>query len=448
MKVQILSRKLIKPATPTPPHLGSLKTSSIDQLATPTYVALILYYNANGDENENDKRIKYLEKSLTEVLTLYYPLAGRYIKDDQLVDCNDEGVEYLEAQVSGQLAQFLEGEVKPELLNHLLPYPTTSATTPLALVQVNMFECGGLAIGLFCSHTIADGFSVTTFLNAWARACKTSGINEVVHPSFDLPSFFPPREIKIMPAAPPTKPGTPNEIITKRFVFNGAAVSSLKAIAKVGAYDSESLTKNQPSRVMVVTALIWKALIAVAQAKHGHLRPSILCHSLNLRGRTALPIPDNSFGNFYRVANARFGGDRDSKVELHELVGSLYDSLKNALDDCRKPQNGDYLVTMMTNSLREIGEELERGETDIFLLTSWCRFSLYEADFGWGKPTWMSSIAFPVELVLLHDTKDGHGIEAWVSLHEKAMLLFQNYPEIKAFTSQNLASSLDLVPPN
>ncbi|GMY32504.1 acetyl-CoA-benzylalcohol acetyltransferase-like [Fagus crenata] len=139
MKVQILSRKLIKRATPTPPHLRSYKISPIDQLAPTFYVRTILYYLANGDENDDGRR-KRLEKSLSEILTLYCPLAGRYIKDDQLVDCNDEGVEYLEAQSA-------------------------------------CFECGGLAIGLIFSHIIADGIAATTFLNAWATACKVAGIN-------------------------------------------------------------------------------------------------------------------------------------------------------------------------------------------------------------------------------------------------------------------------------
>ena len=435
MKVQITSRKLIKPATPTPPHLKSFKSSSIDQLAPEAYVPFIVYYDATGDKNENDGRRKRLQKSLSEILTLYYPLAGRYIKDKQLVDCNDEGVEYLEAQVSGKLAQLLQGELKPELLNPLVPNAMPSATTPLAFVQVNMFDCSGLAIALLFAHFIADGISATTFFNAWATSCKSARINEVIHPRFDLASFFPPKE-NVIPAKPPkNNPGAP--IITRRFVFNGAAITSLKAIAKGSACDSDQLlTKRKPSRVMVVTALIWKALIAVAQAKHGHLRASILCHSLNLRRRTALPIPDDSFGNFYMVANARFGGDRESNVELHELVGSLHDSIRNVLDDCKKPQNEDDLISMLTNSLREVDEELERGETDIFMFTSWCRFCVYEADFGWGKPTWLSSIAVPMEMVGLHDTKDGDGIEAWMSLNEKAMLLFQNYPQIKAFTSQ------------
>lgn len=436
MEVQILSRKLIKPTTPTPPHLRSYKTSSLDQLAPPAYVPFILYYDANGDKNEIDERSKRLEKSLSEILSLYYPLAGRYIRDKQLVDCNDEGAEYLEAHVSGKLAQVLQGELKPELLNSLVPNVMPSETTPLAFVQVNIFECGGLAIALECAHFIIDGITATTFFNAWAKACKAEGITEVIHPRFDLASFFPPKE-NTMPMKPPKIPGPgANPIKTKRFVFNKEAISSLKAIAKGGAGDSESLSKRQPSRVVVVTALIWKALIAVAKARHGHLRASILCHSLNLRGKTALPIPDNSFGNFYMVANARFGGNNESKFELNDLVDALDDSIRNTLDDCVKAQTGDDLVSMMTKSFREVGEERERGETDIYMFSSWCRFPFYEADFGWGNPAWMSIVAIPMEIIGMFDTKDGDGIEAWVSLHEEAMLMFQNYPEIKAFTSQ------------
>ena len=74
MTVQIVSRKLVKPSTPTPPHLRSFKTSSIDQLAPQAYVPIILYYHAsNGDEIDGKR--KRLEKSLSEILTLYYPLA-------------------------------------------------------------------------------------------------------------------------------------------------------------------------------------------------------------------------------------------------------------------------------------------------------------------------------------------------------------------------------------
>ena len=60
-----------------------------------------------------------------------------------------------------------------------------------------------------------------------------------------------------------------------------------------------------------------------------------------------------------------------------------------------------------------------RGETDIYNFSSWFWFPLYEVDFGWGKPIWVSTRAKTLEMVILNDTKDGDGIEAWVSLDEK-----------------------------
>ncbi|KAJ6410652.1 hypothetical protein OIU84_007409 [Salix udensis] len=116
----------------------------------------------------------------------------------------------------------------------------------------------------------------------------------------------------------------------------------------------------------------------VARAKHGRSRPSLLSHTFNMRGKIAMPVPDNSCGNFINVA------------------------------------------------LSHYTEDLQRNKEDV-----------YEADFGWGKPGWVSGLYVPgVEMVLLVDTKDGDGIEAWVSLEEDTVLLFQENPDIKAFTGQ------------
>ncbi|KAF5456553.1 hypothetical protein F2P56_026023 [Juglans regia] len=433
MKVQILSKKFIKPANPTPPHLRSLQISSIDQLSPPTHVPSVLYYPANG--YENDKTRKLLEKSLSEILTLYYPLAGRYIKERQLIDCNDQGVEYLEAQVDGKLAQLLTGEVNMELLTNFIPYGILeSATTPLIIVQVNMFNCGGLAVGIRCAHRITDGFTGTAFFNSWATACRVGGIDDISHPIFDLASFFPPREN--VPAA--LHQTYRRADITRRFVFNKAAVASLKATAKgVDACDSTT-PKRQPSRVAVVTALLWKALIGVSQARHGRSRPSILSHLVNMRGKTALPISENSSGNLCRNAFARFGGESCDKklIELHALVGLVNDAMRDAVASCLKPKNGNDLCSMVSDSLREVCEEYEKGETDVYMFFSWCRLPFYETDFGWGKPIWVSTTRVPVEIVYLVDTKDGDGVEAWMHLDEKNMLLFQDHPDIIAFASQ------------
>ncbi|KAJ6676262.1 ACETYL-COA-BENZYLALCOHOL ACETYLTRANSFERASE-LIKE [Salix viminalis] len=201
MKVQILSRKLITPSSPTPRHLQNLKISWLDQFLSPhNYLPFIFYFPSNGDEN-NVERSKQLQNSLSETLTIFYPLAGRYIDNNLryidnnlIIHCNDEGVEYTEAQVSGCLSQFLEGgELETERRNHLAPHPVQPDNSPLVLIQFNMFESGGVAIGLCVTHRAADAYT--------------------------------------------------------RFVFTGAALSKLKA-----AVSSSVNGSHQPTRVEVVTA--------------------------------------------------------------------------------------------------------------------------------------------------------------------------------------------------
>ncbi|KAK3205375.1 hypothetical protein Dsin_019421 [Dipteronia sinensis] len=79
MDVQIVSKKLI-----TPSHLQNMTISFMDQLISPRTVPFIFYYSANGSNIRADSVVErqksLMGKSLSEILTLYYPLAGRYIK--------------------------------------------------------------------------------------------------------------------------------------------------------------------------------------------------------------------------------------------------------------------------------------------------------------------------------------------------------------------------------
>ncbi|KAL6970094.1 shikimate O-hydroxycinnamoyltransferase [Sarracenia purpurea var. burkii] len=194
MEVNILSRQFIKPSAPSPNHPPTYNLSFFDQLAPWAHWPLLFFYPADADTSKNPseshERLERLKKSLSETLTLFYPHAGRFIKDDLLIDCNDEGVEFLEAKVNVRLMEFLsEAPNNLELLNRFVSYDIgapTSATTPMVAIQVTTFECGGLVLGVRTSHIITDGFTASTFLNAWATASR-SGIAAVTPPWFDLP---------------------------------------------------------------------------------------------------------------------------------------------------------------------------------------------------------------------------------------------------------------------
>ncbi|RXH86564.1 hypothetical protein DVH24_021837 [Malus domestica] len=77
-------------------------------------------------------------------------------------------------------------------------------------------------------------------------------------------------------------------------------------------------------------------------------------------------------------------------------------------------------------------------EIETYTCTSWRRFPFYEADFGWGKPSWVSFAGFSVKnVVCFVDKRDCNGIEIWLTLSEESMALFESNPELLAYASLN-----------
>ncbi|XP_077232272.1 stemmadenine O-acetyltransferase-like [Tasmannia lanceolata] len=218
--VEIISTDTIKPSSPTPHHLRGFKLSLLDQLSPPTFVLLILYYSPNTASN-----VHHLKKSLSETLVRFYPLAGR-IKEDDTIDCNDEGVEFSVARVHGQLSDLLK-QSEVEVLNQLIPcdtYRTRSSKDVLLTIQSNIFDCGGMAIGVGILHKIADAATLGTFLNSWsATTCGSS--EAIIGPSFDSVSFFPPKKVSraVLSLVKPEE-----KIVTKRFLFLKSSIAALK----------------------------------------------------------------------------------------------------------------------------------------------------------------------------------------------------------------------------
>lgn len=88
--------------------------------------------------------------------------------------------------------------------------------------------------------------------------------------------------------------------------------------------------------------------------------------------------------------------------------------------------------------MRDHAAKFIKGEVVTFSFTSLCRFPLYEADFGWGKPTWFGSPALTFKnLVFFVDTPSGDGIEAYVSLKKKDMAKFESDEEFHTFVSNH-----------
>ncbi|KAJ6677570.1 COREPRESSOR [Salix viminalis] len=86
-----------------------------------------------------------------------------------------------------------------------------------------------------------------------------------------------------------------------------------------------------------------------------------------------------------------FHQNGESNVQIHDLVGRIRDGLRRStISDIACVSNADDLDLMLCNDIKEGNEAQEKSEVDVFEFTSWCRFPMYEADFGRGKPGWVS----------------------------------------------------------
>ncbi|PNY09304.1 vinorine synthase-like protein [Trifolium pratense] len=69
---------------------------------------------------------------------------------------------------------------------------------------------------------------------------------------------------------------------------------------------------------------------------------------------------------------------------------------------------------------------------------SWRGFPIYEVDFGWGKPTWVTTCGSSLRnLIFMMYTRDGFEIEAYVNMEESDMARFENDAELLKYASLN-----------
>ena len=86
------------------------------------------------------------------------------------------------------------------------------------------------------------------------------------------------------------------------------------------------------------------------------------------------------------------------------------------------------------NYIKERAARFKKGEVFSLAITSLCWFPLYEADFGWGKPSWVTTANMTFKnLVSFFDTKSGDGIEAWIILKEEDMAKLETDEELFAY---------------
>lgn len=417
MKTNVVRRKMIKPSIPTPQSLKNYKISCIDELAPSTNIGILLFY-----PSKPENIIQKLEESLRKILPQFYVLAGRYIKGAHCIDCSDQGAEFVEAEAGDDQLVDIVGTT--DQLNDLLPrrsYQMDGASDPLLSVQITDLNRGGLVIGVSVSHRIFDTCSLATFISTWSNAHSSSGEKITIVPSFDESTALFPGRNRDNPNGECSRMEDPG-IVCKMLCFNREAIDSLRS--KLRPKDG----KLRCSKVLVVSAVIAKALIVLDREKHGRSRDCFVNHAVNMRVRTVPPLRRHACGNLVLQAlSSCIAAAETAEIGIQELADLMGDAIAKSISKC-----GAIGANKLTL------KPVVKGSREAFAawFSDWSKFGFCEADFGWGKPVWAGIAPMHAEnTTLLMGNRDGDGIEAWVHLHKDDMKLFEQHEEIRLFSA-------------
>uniref|UniRef100_A0A803NPJ9 Uncharacterized protein n=1 Tax=Cannabis sativa TaxID=3483 RepID=A0A803NPJ9_CANSA len=415
IEVEAISNEIIKPSYPTPKNLERYKLSLLDQSSPKFYNPLVFYYTKKNTTTIINPAI-ILKRSLSAILTHYYPLA----EDSKSMD--NSSIATTRVFPSWKL--------------------NDDAHQIIFAVQLNTFECGGIAVGMSLSDKIADALSWMKFVKTWALMARggTTMLPKSLRPEFVSSTLFPPRPQSMIEAETCVmKKG----IITKIFVFNGFAIEALRAMY----WDKENNVR--PSRVETLSTFIisrFEAALSAATevAKPKKERVYTILHTVNLHPRMNPPLAENSFGNFLvftgtHIPASSINGEASITSGIVKKIREAVKKVnKEYLDKLQKGEEDEQL-NMIEQSSKNI--EKSGGEVIEFQVTSLSRFHFYEINFGWGKPDWNSLGAWNFDkIIAFFDTNDGDGIEAYVSLKEEDMAKFEADKQLRKFVTSNYYS--------
>lgn len=403
--------KIMKPSCPTPLSLRRYNLCRIDQFIPHFHMAMAAFYPFPSKKPQEISDI--LEKSLSKVLSSYYPFAGR-LKDNIFVDCNDQGAKFINVRYNCPMSEVVN---LPDTSPECLPFPKGITRIQdeenLLIIQLSHFNCGGLALSVNLSHKIADGCTLCNFFSDWASIARDHNAN-IPSPQMIGSSIFPPSTDTIQRDTTVDEiDNTPLE--NKRYVFSNSKLEMLKAQVA-----SETGIQN-PTRVEVLSALIYKCATAGPRVK-----PSVLILPVNLRPIFNPPIPTRVIGNIFSLIRV------PTMMDDEITVAGVVRELRKAKDELKKEDN------VKNNNMISISSELSSmaNEVELHYSTSLCNYPLNNLDFGWGKPSRVTmQLRGHKNGFLFMDNQRGDGIEVIGSLPQKNVTQFEDCKEFKEFAS-------------
>ncbi|KAI3463475.1 hypothetical protein Pfo_020138 [Paulownia fortunei] len=429
MRINVKGSTMVRPMAATPN--GSLWISSLDLMMPASYhTRTVYFYRSTGAANFFDPTV--LKAALSRALVEFYPVAGRLkrVKDRIEINCNGEGVLFVEAESDGSVDDLGDFDPRPELsLIPTVDYSQGISTYPLLVLQVTHFKCGGVCLGVANEHHLSDGLSALHFINTWSDIAR--GLDVAIPPFLDRSllrarnppqlqfthiEYHPPPAMKIPQHNSNTSDAAP-ETTFSIFKLTCDLLNALKANCRED--DGNRVTY---STYEVLAGHVWRCVCKARRLPED--QETKLYISTDGRSRLRPSLPQGYFGNvIFTATPIAFSGELQSNP-VKFGVRKIHDALARMDNDYLR-SGLDYLELQSDLSATARGAHTYKCPN--LGIISWVRLPIYDADFGWGKPIYMGPGAPTSEgksYLLPSPTKDGSLLFA-ISLPKEHMQLFE-----------------------
>ncbi|KAL7139819.1 hypothetical protein ABFS83_09G079000 [Erythranthe nasuta] len=391
MKIVVKESTMVRPAAETP--RVSLWNSNVDLVMNNFHITSVYFYRRPAAADGSFFDAAVLKEALGRATVLFYPIAGRLKKDENgrfEIDCNAEGVLFVEAESDGVVDDFGDFAPSLELRRHLIPvvdYSRGFSTYPLLLLQVTHFKCGGVTLGVGMQHHVADGFSGLHFINTWSDMAR--GLTAATVPPFIDRSILRARDPPLPQFEhieyqyPPKPPADETTTTVSLFKLTPDQLNNLKSKFKSSDDEINNAVSSYTSFQMVV-AHIWRCVTRARGLPRA--QETKLYISTDGRSRLRPALPPGYFGNvIFTAAPVAVSGDI-----LLEPVTYAAGKIRAALarmDDEYMRSALDYLE--LQGDVKAVARGPQTFTCPDLGVISWVRLPVYDADFGWGRPVYM-----------------------------------------------------------
>ncbi|KAF8666075.1 hypothetical protein HU200_053784 [Digitaria exilis] len=367
---------LVAPSEATP--AGTVRLTSMDSALASLPMAAVFVF-----EHPIDQPAETIRRALSRALVPYYPIAGRLTVGEHgpRIACTCEGVAFVAASARCTLHDARLTDRRPAIpaedLTVTYAGQYNQKDSPLLLMQVTEFSCGGFVVGVTWNHVITDGVGMAQFLQAvggFARGFSSPSTVEPVRVDCALPEFPPPIIAMTKEMVSRKHNEFPNSYITIPMSFiNRIKDEFRRSSGQVGGDHNASCTAFD-----VFTAAIWKcrARATVACGTANKDAPTAFVFTANVRKQAG--AKDGYYGNVFTFGLAVSTVGAVANGDILDLVRLIRDA------KARVPYT---FADGAANIADEMGGRLQGldGYNTLYV-TSWWNLGLDDVDFGSGGP--------------------------------------------------------------